>query len=326
MADLLTLEKIRETATALDGCGLSTLDDLRLWISKDVDQSIPRLAKSSQTAESLLMALVIAEYCDNTGRGGRKKLGAYWRGLKPFPTLVKLYWIALGLEWRQNKIRTVTKLGGPSWHISRQMFTRHWRLWYNWRRHWADGLLLIVLPALLIGLWFRVESAKNSQVQSVAVKRSANVSAFQRIGDEVELARVHNTSGAFTAIDQVRGLYSLVPLAGGAPVLTNQLLNKELSNQIQHRSILSIPLKAGTYVRDLSPPCEGVLLLSPRETESASVASETAAQKHEFEIVLLAIDKSGDAVTATVAMSAEDVKKAGALLGSCDAYLSKSAR
>lgn len=322
MADLLTLEKIKETATALDGCGLSTLEDLRLWINQDVDKSIPRLAKSSRTTESLLMALVIAEFCDNTGRSGRKKLGRYWRGLKPFPSLVKLYWIALGQEWRKNKIRVVTKLVGPSWHITRQMFTRHWRLWYNWRRHWADGLLLIVLPALLIGLWFRVESAKNSQVQFVAVKPSANVPAFQRIDDEVELVSVDNASGAFAAIDQVRGLYSLVPLAGGAPVLSNQLLSKELSNRIQNRSILSIPLKAGTYVRDLSPPCEGVLLLSPRQTEGAPV---TSVKQSKFEVVLLGIDKSGDAVTATVAMSAEDVEKAGPLLGSCDAYLSKRA-
>jgi hypothetical protein len=117
----------------------------------------------------------------------------------------------------------------------------------------------------------------------------------------------------------------LVPLAGGAPVLTNQLLSKELSNKIQNHSILSIPLKSGTYVRDLSPPCEGVLLLSPRETKSAPVASETAAKQHKFEVVLLAIDKSDDAVTATVAVRAEDVEKAGALLGSCDAYLSKPA-
>ncbi len=91
MADLPTLKKIEETATALDRCGLSTLEDLRLWINKDVDQSIRRLAKSSRTTESLLMALVIAEFCDNTGRSGRKKLGRYWRGLKPFPSLVKLY-------------------------------------------------------------------------------------------------------------------------------------------------------------------------------------------------------------------------------------------
>ena len=325
MADQLTLEKIEEAATALDGCGLSTLEDLRLWINQDVDKSIPRLAKSSRTTESLLMALVIAEFCDNTGRSGRKKLAKYWRGLKPFPSLVRLYWIALVLEWQQNKFRVVTKLVRPSWHLSRQMFTRHWRLWYNWRRHWADGLLFIILPALVIGLWFRIDSAKNRQVQFVAVKPYAKVPAFKRVDDEVELASADKASNAFTTIDQVRGLYSLVPLAGGAPVLTNQLLSKELSNKIQNHSILSIPLKAGTYVSDLSPPCEVVLLLSPRETKSAPVASETTANQHKFEVVLLAIDKSGDAVTATVAVHAEDVKKAGALLGSCDAYLSKSA-
>jgi len=324
MGDLVTLETIKNTATKLDGCGLTTLEDLRSWVSKDIDKSLTRLTESSDTAPSLLIALVIAEFGDDAGRSDRKKLGTYWRGLKPFPGLVKLYWIDLGETWKQKKLGVVPRLGEPSRQILRQLLTRHNRFWYNWRRHWADALLLIVLPVLLIGVWFRVESVKNSGVQFVVVKPSTNVGAFQRIGDEVELASIDNSSNAFTSVDQVRGRYSLVPLTGGTAVLSNQLLSAELSNRIQNHSILSIPLKVGTYLRGLSSTGEGVLILSPRET--ASVGSETASKQHAFEVILLSIDKIGDVATATVAIPAEDVDKAGALLATSDAYLSKAAR
>lgn len=317
MPDSLNLETIKKAAAALNGHGLTTLEDLRLWIKRDVDKSIPRLAKTSSIAESLLMAFVIAEYCDDTGRSGRQKLGSYWRGLKPFFGFVKLYWIALGQAWQQKKF--VTTLGEASWYIPRQFLTRNWRLWYNWRRYWFDFLLIIVLPALLIGLWYRVESAKKVRVQSVTVKPSVKVPAFQRLGDEVQLTSSENVSNGFDSIDKVKGRYSLVALSGGTPVLNDQLLSLELSNKIQNYSIVSIPLKAGTYVRDLSPPGEGTLLLSPRESESAS-------KQHAFDVVVLGVNKNSETVTAILAMRAEDVEKAGALLGSSDAYLTKQAR
>jgi hypothetical protein len=73
MPDPATIEKIESTAAALNGRGLNTLEDLRLWINRDVDKSIPKLAQSSGTAEPLLMALVIAEFCDDTRlRKGRR--------------------------------------------------------------------------------------------------------------------------------------------------------------------------------------------------------------------------------------------------------------
>ena len=318
MVDQITLEKIEETAVALDRCGVSTLEDFRSWISKDVDKSIPRLAEVSGTPESLLMALVIAEFYDETVGSGRQKVGTYWRGLKPFPSLVKFYWME---GWRQKRLGIVPKLGKPSWFVLRQLFTRNLRFLFNWRRRWADGLLIAIVPLLLLGFWLHVEWTKRSRVQFVTVKPSANVRAYQRIADEVELTSLDSLSNAFSSIDQVKDHYSLIPLSSGVPVLSDHLLSAELSNKIKNSSIVSIPLKAATYVRDLSPPFEAELLLSPREN-----GNETTSQQHAFKVVLLGIDKTGDAVVATVAINAADVEKTAALLGSSDAYLSKPAR
>jgi len=321
MTDPVTLQSIKETAASLNNCGLSTLEDLRLWISKDIDEGIPLLSQSSGTTESLLMALLIAESCDDAGRSGRPKLTTYWRGLKTFPGLLNFYWVGLGQTWRDRKFGVIRSLPAIAWPLSRQLLTRHTRLWYNWRRHWADAILIIVVPVLLIALSLRVESARSSRIQSVAVKSSTQLRPFQRISDEVELASMPASSVAFTSIDQVRGRYALVALPGGAPVLSNQILTAELSDRIANHAIVSIPLKTGIYAPELSLSSDVVLILSPRKAESGGNTS-----KHEFDVVLLAIDKLGDSTTATVAITNEDLDNVSALLGSHDAYISRVIR
>jgi len=324
MADPVTLTTIKETAAALDRSGLTTLEDLRLWISKDVDKSISLLAESSGTKQSLLIALLIAEFCDDASRSGRPTLASYWRGLKTVPGLIRFYVHPLAQRWREKGLAVLGDVGQAAWYILRQLVTRHRRLWYNWRRHWADALLIVVLPGLLIGFWFRVESAKTRQVRSVAVKRSVKVVPLQRIStDDIELAADPNSSGAFTSVDQVQGRYALVPLHGGATILRDQILSAELSNKVQNRVIVSIPLKAGT-TRDLSPPSEVFLLLSAREIPAGENATTSA--QYVFGVVLLGLEKTREVTTATVAMVKEDLDKAAPLLGSRDAYLSQSAR
>ena len=321
MTDPVSLQAIKETAAALNNCGLFTLEDLRLWISKDIDEGIPLLSESSGTKQSLLMALLIAESCDDAGRSGRPKLTTYWRGLKTFPGLLNFYSVDLAQTWQLGKSGAIKSLPAIAWPLFRQLLSRHTRLWYNWRRHWADAILIIVVPVLLIGLALRVQSARSSRIQSVAVKSSAQLRPFQRISDEVELASTPASSMAFTSIDQVRGRYALVALPSGAPVLSNQILTAE---QIANRAIVSIPLKAGTYLPNLSPPCDVVLILSPRETVSGG--NMNSPSKHEFDVVLLAIDKLGESATATVAITNAEFDKAAALLGSHDAYISSVIR
>jgi hypothetical protein len=324
MTDPVTLQSIKETAAALNNCGLSSLEDLRLWISKDIDESIPLLAQSSGTTQSLLMALLIAESCDDAGRSGRPKLTTYWRGLKTFPGLLNCYSFDLAQTWHVKKFGVIRSLPAVAWPLFRQILTRHTRLWYNWRRHWADAILIVVVPVLLISLSLRVESARSSRIQSVAVKSSAQLRPFQRISDEVEMASMPPSNIGFRSIDQVRGRYALVALPGGAPVLSNQILNAELSDKIANRAIVSIPLKAGIYPSELSPPFDAVLILSPRKTGSRGTTNSLG--KHQFDVLLLGIDKPGQSPTATVAITNEDLDKVAALLGSHDAYISRVIR
>ena len=338
MSDSVSLDIIKETAAALNGRGLSTLEDLRLWISKDVDKGILMLSESARTSQSLLTALLIAEFCDDAGRSGKPKLGRYWRGLKTFPGVIKLYVVAFTEARRDKKFAFLPHVGKPSWHILRQLVTRHSRLWYNWRRHWADALVILVLPALLVGLWWRVDSAKRSRVQVVSAKGSADVHAFQRINDEVQLTTAQYSSDAFTSIDQVRGRYTLVPLVPGVALDSAQILSADLSNKIQNRTILSIPLKAGTYAPHVFAPGEALLVLSPRDVlagdashqggagNQVEVAREQVPPPTTFQIILLAIDQSGENRSATVAILKDDLDKVAALLGSHDAYLSQPVR
>jgi hypothetical protein len=318
MADTVSLEAIKASATALNECGLSTLEDLRLWISKDVDKGIPLLSEASGTGQSLLMALLIAEFCDDAGRSGKPKLGRYWRGLKTFPSVAKLYAIVFAQTWRNKRLGVLREIAGPSWYLLRQLATRHARLWFNWRRHWADALAIIVLPALLVSLGLRVQSARNKRVQLVTVKSSASVPAFQRITDEVELTTVPYMNDTFTSADQVRGRYALGTLPAGSTLLSSQILSAELSNKIQSRAILSLPLKTGNYPRDMLTPCDALLILSAREGVNQS-------PKVIFEVVLLRIEKYGESSTAIVALEKDDHVKAANLLGSHDAYLGKTA-
>jgi len=338
MSDSVSLDIIKETAAALNGRGLSTLEDLRLWISKDVDKGILMLSESARTSQSLLTALLIAEFCDDAGRSGKPKLGRYWRGLKTFPGVIKLYVVAFTEARRDKKFAFLPHVGKPSWHILRQLVTRHSRLWYNWRRHWADALVILVLPALLAGLWWRVDSAKRSRVQVVSVKESADVRAFQRINDEVELTTAQSSSDAFTSVDQVRGRYTLVPLAPGAALGSNQILSADLSSKIQNRTIFSVPLKPGTYTQQIFAPSEAFLVLSPREDlqrdalrrggagNQVEVVREQVPQPTTFQIILLAIDQRGENRSATIAILKDDLDKMAVLLGSHDAYLSQPVR
>jgi hypothetical protein len=171
----------------------------------------------------------------------------------------------------------------------------------------------------------------------VSVKGFAEVRAFQRINDEVELTTAQSSSDAFTSVEQVRGRYTLVPLAPGAALGSTQILSADLSSKIQNRTILSVPLKPGTYTEEIFAPSEAVLVLSPREDLQGDASRRGGALNQvevareqvpptTFQIILLAVDQSGENRSATVAILKDDVDKVAALLGSHDAYLSQPVR
>ena len=89
MPDLVTLTDIENAAAGAGALDIRTLEDLRTCVSKDVDGSIEWLAETTFTKPSLLTALLLADFRDDTGLKSKRSLSPYWRGLKTLPVVLK---------------------------------------------------------------------------------------------------------------------------------------------------------------------------------------------------------------------------------------------
>ncbi len=294
MADCITLKEIEEAVLALDGSEIRTLDDLRRIIRKDVNQSILWLSTETKVKHSLLVALLIAEFNDDRGLTGKPRLRYYWRGLKTFRSVVRV---------------SPRRLSA----LALQLWLRQHRLLYNWRRHWADVLVVAILPLLFFALALRARSINDRQVRYVTVQRG--VLAYQTLTGNLTLTNEPYAKNAFTSVDDVLGRYALVSLAPGATVLSDQLLSSELSRKMQGRRIIAVPVKAGAYVSITNAPHEAMMVLSPRTDEVKDLPAVS------FAVIILRLDRTGETASATVAIRPEDFDKATALLASHDVFL-----
>jgi len=295
--DCITLKEIEEAVLALDGSEIRTLDDLRRCIGKDVNQSIQWLSKETKVKHSLLVALLIAEFNDDRGVTGKPRLRYYWRGFKTFRSVARV---------------SPRRLSA----LALQMLLRQYRLLHNWRRHWADVLVIAILPLLLFALALRARSINDRQVRYVTVQQG--IPAFQTLTGNLTLTNEPYAKNAFTSVEDVRGRYALVNLAPGATVLSDQLLSSELSGKMQGRRILAVPVKAGAYVSSTNAPHEAIMVLSPRTEDVKDLAAVS------FPVLVLRLEKTAETTSATVAIRAEDFDKASALLASHDVFLGKS--
>ena len=321
MPDYVTLKDIQDAAVALDRSDIRTLEDLRKCISKDADQNILWLSQETRVKHSLLQALLIAEFTDDTGLSGKRKLRHYWRGLKTFPSVFNASRNEMARLWRENKSRIF--LDGPrhAWSVARQLIIRQHRLWYNWRRHWPDALVIVILPVLLLFLALRAQSINNRNVPYVTVQQGAAVTAFQKLTNNLVLTNVPYAKGGFTSTDQVLGRYALVNLPAGATLSSDQVLSSELSGKMQERRILSVPVKTGTYVATMKVPCEALMVLSPRKEDAKDDAKEIAAVS--FGVIVLRLEKTGETTSAIVAIQKDELNKASPLLASHDVFLTQ---
>ncbi|HXQ70999.1 MAG TPA: hypothetical protein VN844_10955 [Pyrinomonadaceae bacterium] len=297
MPDCITLKEIEEAVLALDGSEIRTLDDLRRCIARDVNQSTQWLSKETKVKHSLLIALLIAEFNDDRGHTGKPKLRYYWRGFKTFRSVAKTSPRRLSV-------------------LALQLWLRQRRLMYNWRRHWVDVLVIAILPFLLFALALRARAINNREVRYVTVQQG--VPAFQTLTGNLTLKNEPYVKNAFTSVDEVVGRYALVNLAPGATVVGDQLLSSELSAKMQGRRILAVPVKAGAYVSPTKAPHEAIMVFSPRTDKINELVGVS------FPVIVLRIDKTGDVMSAIVAIRAEDFDKASALLASHDVFLGKS--
>jgi hypothetical protein len=293
-SDCNPLKEIEDAVLALAGTEIRTLEDLRRCIGKDVDESIGWLSNKTEVKRSLLVALLIAEFNDDRGLSGRPRLRYYWRGMKTFRSVARV---------SPRQLRA----------LALQFWLRQYRLLRNWRRHWADVLVLAIVPLVFFGLAFRARSINHNQARYVTVQQE--VPAYQTLPGNLALANAPDAKNAFTSLNDVSGRYALVNLAPGATVSSDQLLSAYLSSKMPGRRILAVPLKAGAYVSPTNAPHEAILVLSPRSEDVKDLPSAS------FAVIVLRVEKIGDTTSATVAIRKEDFDQASALLASHDVFL-----
>jgi hypothetical protein len=317
MAHHITPKELQDSARAMDGYGIRTLDDLRRCIAKDVDNNILWLSKQTNVKHSLLVMLLMAEFEHDDGLSSKRKLRGYWCGLITVPSMLRLFGKDMARVWSEQRIHIF--LDGPrqGCYVVRQLVIRQRRLWYNRRRHWPDALVLLILPLLLVFLALRAQSINNRSVPYVTVPQGVAIAAFTKPTDNLALTNVPYAKGAFTSIDQVRGRYALVNLPAGSTLSSDQLLSSDLSTKMANRSILSVPIRTGGYVSTMKAPCEAIMVLSPRKEDGNGFSGAS------FSVIVLRIDGTGEATSATVAIQKDDVDKASALLASHDVFLAQ---
>ena len=272
--------------------------------------------RSANINHSLLLALLVADFNDDAGLRGKRKLRRYWRSLQTFPSAFRFSRGEVVRLWRQKKSSVLRSGPQELWSLAGQFFLRQYRLWYNWRRYWSDALVIVILPLLLVFLALRAQSINNRTVPYVTVRQGASVPAFQKLSDNLVLTNVPYAKGAFTSIYDVLDRYTLVNLPGGSTLSSDQVLSSELSRQMANRMIFSVPLKAGSYLSTMRAPCEAVMVLSPRKEDDRTWAS--------ISVIVLHFDKTGETTSATVAIDKAAFGNASALLASHDVFLAQA--
>ena len=313
--DYATLKDILNAVGALNSADVRTLEDLRNVLYRDVDKNISWLAQQTDVKRALLIALLLAEFYDDTGTRGKRRLRTYWRGLKTFRGEVRNGWAEVTREWSENKRRSVSVGLNNARVVANQIAARQQRILYNWRHHWFDVVVFGMLVVLIGAVALRAKSINEGSVRYVTVRTDAGIAAFQELTDHVELTNVPYKNGALTTLADVTGRYALVNLPAGAMLSNDQVLSAELSGKMHSRRILSVPIHTGAFSSSMKAPAEALMTLSARQAEGKEPAS--------FEVIVLRLEQSGGNTSAVVAIKKDDFDKASRLLGSHDVFLAQ---
>jgi hypothetical protein len=117
---------------------------------------------------------------------------------------------------------------------------------YKWTYEGLRFLLvLIVVLALAYALYRRIPFP-----QQIVVTNPQGISAYRAITkDDIAVRKVLFTSDkSLDDLSQVVGRYALTKLNSSAPILKDQMLPAELSNEINGKFIVSVPIKASALV------------------------------------------------------------------------------
>lgn len=116
--------------------------------------------------------------------------------------------------------------------------------------------------------------------------------------------------------EEYRGRYVMTPLPLGSTSRADQLITVDLANKLKGRQVISLPIKSGTLVPNLTPPTDVWLLLTTRQTGDKGSSSEIIKN-----VLLLSVERQGEASSITVAVEAGELEKLKSLLGIADVFV-----
>lgn len=319
MTDIATLaEEYSLAAASLTNRGVLTLDDLWACVSKDVDTGVTQVVATTGISQEVLLAFLIAETLEGARQSNRPKPFGQWFGVKPLWHAHKKFSDACARLWRNRRQYWLNfkeyRLGLDMFWVVPKLFGHRLKsLWLIRKRVWPD-IVLITLPLIIIGLAVRARFVNRRQVSQVVVRQGASLTPFSSV-DPKDLTTESRArqSDTFASIEEIGKRYSLRQVTSGEFLRSDQLVTSKLSDEMDGRQILSIPVKAGTFNSGLKPPAKIRLMLSPREKTTAPAIVD--------DVILLVREKQGDSESIIIAVKDDAPKIMGPLLGVSDVFV-----
>lgn len=193
------------------------------------------------------------------------------------------------------------------------------RLWLWLRFYWREALVLAIALVLVSLLAYNAV-----QLQDTVVLGDRELPAHHPIGEgDVKVAKRFWTHNSFRSERDVMGRYLLRPARPGQILLSGQLSAAPAPGATPGKGrLLSVPVRAAAIVPTLGPGSRARLLFSPRQRDPKAAAAPLGDSSLE-EVVVLAVDRQGDASSVLVAVKDDaDLAKAASLLATSDVFVS----
>jgi hypothetical protein len=185
-------------------------------------------------------------------------------------------------------------------------------------RHMLEWALIAAFLALVLSAVLSRSMTTDAAPKELVVASEVGLSAFHLIGaGDVRLVEGPAEPGTFTSSKDVEGRYSFQAIPAGVPLRSEQLSAVRLSPQdLDGRQILTMPIAKATLSATAVAGGRVSLLVSPRD------GSETSLQPLLLDdVILLAVERDGDATSVVVAINADEIAALAALLGRSEIFV-----
>jgi hypothetical protein len=204
--------------------------------------------------------------------------------------------------------------------------TGKWHRFSFWLMNHGLELVALIIILILFSLLLLKVSRKQD---TVVVTTSSELPVFHVVlPGEAGPKKLFKVPGSFANKGDVEGRYLLQGVSPGTILLENQLGPSELRGQLDGRSVLTIPIRAGAISSMIAPASHVCLLFSPHSRDPKSAATPLPTPSiHDLSIdaaIVLTINRQGDASSITVAVrNNEDLIKTINLSSTSDVLISQ---